>query len=132
MEDGEEIFERIMDPRMGRATIKATEGDTDIISEMAQQDMFYRPAPGLEIDHGIQRINDLLSWAHTKVKTLENQPGLYVSDNCLNLIECMKEYSGCGRDEVWKDFIDCIRYGAVTPCEYVGDRAFMVSGGGTY
>lgn len=132
MEDGEEIFERIMDPRMGRATIKAAEGDTDIISEMAHQDMFYRPAPGLEIDHGIQRINDLLSWDHTKVKTLENQPGLYVSDNCLNLIECMKEYSGCGRDEVWKDFIDCIRYGAVTPCEYVGDRAFMVSGGGTY
>ena len=132
LEDGEEIFERIMDPRMGRATIKAIEGDTDIISEMANQDMFYRPAPGLEIDHGIQRINDLLAWDHTKKRNNENKPRLYFSDRCMNTIQCMKEYTGCSRDECWKDFIDCVRYGAVTPCDYVGEREFMIKGGGSY
>ena len=132
LECGEEIFERIIDPRMGRATIKNSDGDTDIISEMAQQEFFYRPAPGLEIDHGIQRINDLLSWDHTKPKTMENRPKLYFSDQCLNMTECMKEYTGCSRDEASKDFIDCVRYAAVTPAEYVGDRKFMVSGGGSY
>ena len=132
LEDGEEIFERIIDPRMGRATIKAQDGDTDIISEMQQQGMFYRPAPGLEIDHGIQRINDLLSWDHTKPMNMENRPRLFISEECMNLIQCMKEYSGVSRDEAWKDFIDCLRYAAVTPAEYVNDRKFMTHGGGGY
>ena len=117
---------------MGRATIKAQDGDTDIISEMQQQGMFYRPAPGLEIDHGIQRINDLLSWDHTKPMNMENRPRLFISEECMNLIQCMKEYSGVSRDEAWKDFIDCLRYAAVTPAEYVNDRKFMTYGGGGY
>jgi hypothetical protein len=132
LEDGEEIFERIMDPRMGRSTIKAQEGDTDIISEMRKTGIYYRPAPGLHIDHGLQRINELLSWNDSSKMTGKNKPKLYISDRCQNLVQCLKEYTAQSKDEASKDFVDCLRYATVTPVDYVGNRKFMSLGGGAY
>ena len=132
LEDGEDIFERIIDPRMGRSTIKAQEGDTDIINEMRKAGVYFRPAPGLQIDHGLQRINELLAWDDTSHKNHTNRPKLYISDRCMNLIQCLKEYTGESKDEASKDFVDCLRYAAVTPVEYIGGRKFISTGGGSY
>ena len=132
MEKDEDIFERLVDPRFGKATLRASQGETNICNEMMEHDVFLRPAPGLEIEHGIQKINDLLSWDDTQPKTWENRPSLYVSEQCDNLIYALTEYSGSSREEACKDFIDVLRYGAVTPLDYVGKGELTVVGGGGY
>ena len=132
LEKDEEIFERLVDPRFGKATVRTAHGETNMCNEMMEFDVFLRPAPGLEIEHGIQKINDLLSWSDVEPKTSENQPSLYVSEQCDNLIYAMTEYSGSSREEACKDFIDVLRYGAVTPLDYVGAGELAVAGGGGY
>ena len=132
LEQDEEIFERLVDPRFGKATVRTASGETNMCNEMMEFDVFLRPAPGLEIEHGIQKINDLLSWDDTEPASEDNGPRLYVSERCDNLIYAMTEYSGNSREEACKDFIDVLRYGAVTPLDYVGEGALSVSGGGGY
>ena len=132
LEKDEEIFERLVDPRFGRATVRTAHGETNMCNEMMDFDIFLRPAPGLEIEHGIQKINDLLSWNDVEPKTHENRPSLYVSENCSNLIYSLTEYSGSSRDEACKDFIDVLRYGAVTPLDYVSSGQLATTGGGGY
>ena len=132
LEKDEEIFERLVDPRFGKATVRTAHGETNMCNEMMDFDIYLRPAPGLEIEHGIQKINDLLSWDDVEPMTDENRPSLYVSEQCDNLIYAMTEYSGSSRDEACKDYIDVLRYGAVTPLDYVGEGALAVAGGGGY
>ena len=64
--------------------------------------------------------------------TDENQPGFYLSDRCENVRYALTEYSGSSKTEQVKDWIDVLRYGAVTPLEHVGTRDMAVSGGGSY
>ena len=132
LEKDEKIFERLVDPRFGKAPVRTAHGETNMCNEMMEFDIFLRAAPGLEIEHGIQKINDLLSWDDTEPKTHENQPGLYVSEQCDNLIYALTEYSGSSREEATKDFIDVLRYGAVTPLDYIGESQLAVAGGGGY
>jgi phage terminase large subunit-like protein len=110
-EDTEEMFERLIDPRLGAATTQAKEGATSIISELDEAGLTYLAAPGLHIDHGLSLINDRLSYDTNAPVSAMNSPHLFISDRCENLIECLKNYTGAGgNDEVWKDFIDCVRY----------------------
>ena len=132
LEKDEEIFERLVDPRFGKATVRTAGGETNMCNEMMEFDVYLRPAPGLEIEHGIQKINDLLSWNDSEPMDEENCPKLYVSEECDNLIYALTEYSGSSREEACKDFIDVLRYGAVTPLDYVGEGALAVAGGGGY
>ena len=132
LEQDEEIFERLVDPRFGKATVRTAHGETNMCNEMMEYDVFLRPAPGLEIEHGIQKINDLLSWDDTEPVSEENGPRLYVSERCDNLIYALTEYSGVSREEACKDFVDVLRYGAVTPLDYVGKGQLAISGGGGY
>ncbi len=59
MEGGEHIFERIVDPRMGAATVREKEGESNIINTMANLDFVMKPAPGVEIESGIAAITML-------------------------------------------------------------------------
>ena len=132
LEQDEEIFERLVDPRFGKATVRTGMGETNMVNEMMDFDVFLKPAPGLEIEHGIQKINDLLSWDDTKPMDDENSPKMFISERCDNLVYAMTEYTGCSRQEQTKDFIDVLRYGAVTPLDYVGEAQLAVAGGGGY
>ena len=73
LENEEEIFERIVDPRMGAATVREKEGESNIITTMANLGFVMRPAPGVEIESGIAKINDALSWNDTEEMTDENK-----------------------------------------------------------
>ena len=84
------------------------------------------------VEHGLQKINDLLAWDDSEPLTEVNRPNFYVSDRCENVRYAMTEYSGTSRDEQCKDWIDVLRYGAVTPLEYVGAGELSVVGGGSY
>jgi len=132
MEDEEEIFERLVDPRFGKATLRTADGETDMVREMMKVGIFFRPAPGLDVEHGLQKINDLLAWDDSSPLTDDNRPSFYVSERCENVKYAMTEYNGTSRDEAVKDFPDCLRYGAVTPLVYVGSGELAVAGGGSY
>jgi len=132
LEGEEEIFERLVDPRFGKATVRTAQGETDMIREMMNFDVVMRPAPGLDIEHGLQKLNDLLSWDDVEPLSEVNCPRFYVTEDCENVTYAMMEYSGSSRDEACKDWIDTLRYGAVAPLVHVGSHELSVAGGGGY
>ena len=132
MEQDEEIFERIVDPRMGAATVREKEGESNIITTMANLGVVMRPAPGVEIETGIAKINDALSWNDTEPMSDENKPKLYISDRCENTITSMMEYTGQSRADHFSDQIDCIRYLMVSGADHITNESMMVTGGGGY
>jgi len=131
-EDGEEIFERIVDPRMGAATVRTKEGESNIINTMSNMGFVFRAAPGVSIDSGIAKINDALSWDDTETMTDKNCPKLYFSDQCENTISSMLEYAGESKSDYFSDQIDCLRYLFVSGADHVTHRDIQVTGGGGY
>jgi len=116
-EEGIEVFERYIDSRFGAAKGTGVDGATTLVTELedALREADMKPdtviaAPGLKIDHGLSLINDRLNYDSTKPIDLLNCPRLLISDRCQNMIECFKNYTGCGTEEVWKDYIDLVRY----------------------
>lgn len=110
-EEGVTIFERIIDPRLGAALTQAKEGATSIISELEEEGITTTPAPGLMIDHGLQLINDKLSYLTTEPISSLNTPHFFISDRCEQTIYAFKNYTGQGGSaEACKDFIDLVRY----------------------
>ena len=132
LESGEDIFERIVDPRMGAATVRTKEGTSNIINSMGELGFIFRAAPGVDIEAGIARVNDLLSWDDSEPLTDSNRPRLYVSDRCENLITCLMEYTGSGNTEQFKDYIDTLRYFCICDPEHVTNSMLACTGGGGY
>jgi hypothetical protein len=89
-----------------------------------QAGMVFHPAPGVEIENGLQLINGLLSYDEKKALSALNAPKLYISERCQNLIYAMQEYTAKGgKDEATKDPIDCLRYLCVSACEFIDPHA---------
>ena len=112
--------------------MREKEGESNIITTMSNLGFVFRPAPGVDIEAGIAKINDALSWDDTEPMTDQNTPRLFVSDRCENFITSMIEYSGQSRQEHFKDFVDCIRYLMVSGADHVTKRDLMITGGGGY
>jgi hypothetical protein len=106
--------------------------ESNIITTMANLGFVMRPAPGVEIETGIAKINDALSWNDTEPMTDENKPKLYISDRCENTITSMMEYTGQSRSEHFKDQLDCIRYLMVSGADHITNQSMMATGGGGY
>jgi hypothetical protein len=121
------IYERIIDPRMGVAERQSQDGATTIISELDDAGLTFIPAPAAsseankgEIEDGIQLINNLLAYKTDQPIDALNRPRLYVSDRCQNLIYALQEYTGkLGATEATKDAIDGLRYLRKANCEFV-------------
>jgi hypothetical protein len=123
-EEGETIFERFIDPRLGAAEKQSADGATTIISELDDAGMIFLPAPGVEIENGIQLINGLFSYDESKPISSLNAPKIYISERCQNLIYSLQEYTAKGgKDEASKDPIDCLRYLLVSQCSFVDPHA---------
>lgn len=119
LENGEEIYERLIDPRLGAAEKQSQEGATTIISDLDEAGMTVIPAPGVDIENGIQLLNNLLAYDEKKPIDSLNAPRMYISDRCQNFIFAMSEYtSKGGREEACKDFIDLGRYLATSNIEH--------------
>ena len=85
--------------------------------------------------HGLCHMRTLKVNQWAKLVPLNAQldsPRLFISEECTNMIYAMTEYSGVSREESCKDFVDVLRYAAVTPLEYVGNQQLVASGGGGY
>jgi hypothetical protein len=132
IENGTEIFERVIDPRLGAATTQTQDGSTSIISELEDAGITVIAAPGLTIDHGLQLINDRLNYDSSKPISSLNTPKLFISDACVNLIDAFKNYTARGgKDEASKDPIDCVRYLLENGADFVA-KADLVSSRRTF
>jgi hypothetical protein len=134
--EGEEIVEeRFIDPRAGATQAASKEGGTSLI-ELLDSDpnpMFFQQAAGLRIEEGVALINDALAHDPGQPLSILNEPKLYISKRCENLIYSLREWTGAdGEKGASKDPIDCLRYLAVMQPEQYDEKSFKCKGGGSY
>jgi hypothetical protein len=133
VEGGEEIFERWMDSRYGNARTLGKESPTTLIDEMADLGMLFTATPGDSIDEGVSMINDALSYNPEKPVDARNQPKLYISENCKNVIYALQTYTAAdGKKGATKDFIDLLRYVCLSDAINVEGDILRSHGGGSY
>jgi len=130
-EQGDEIVERLIDPRLSQAKTPSRDGATTLLTELEDAGYTFIPAPGIDIEDGIALINDRLGYDNLKPIGATNSPKLYISSECVNLIDAMKNYSGYSREEAYKDPIDCLRYLLVSGASHI-DISGMVDTGATF
>ena len=62
-----------------------------------------------------------------------NEPRLYISEKCGNLIDCMQHISSAAGDKnKFKDFVDVMRYIITHEPSYVDSKTYAAVGGGSY
>jgi hypothetical protein len=135
VEEDEEIFERIIDPRLGAAKYQVQDGSSSIIEDLNESGMVCIPAPGLDIDDGLQALIGKMAWDTSKPLDSVNRPHFYISSDCENIIQGLSEYTGDGGlKEAWKDVIDVLRYAAISGIDHVDNSVSLVTtqGGGGY
>ena len=129
MEEGETIFERLIDPRLGAAKYQTQNGASSIIEDLADAGLTFIPAPGLDIEDGLQALQTKMAYNRKQPMDSVNRPHFYISDRCRNIISALQEYTAeGGPDEAHKDPIDVIRYAAIDGIRYVDDKAFKRTG----
>ena len=132
LEGDEEIFERLIDPRLGAAKYQSSDGSSSIIEDLAEHGMVFIPAPGLEIEDGLQALISKMSWETSKPIDGVNRPHFYISSECENTIHALSEYTGDGGlKEAWKDCIDTLRYCAIAGIDHVSGSEINVTTYGT-
>lgn len=145
VEAREYIYLRGIDPRAGRGAKTAEQGGTCIIDEMLRDSfdpvtnkifgpMHWRPASGVGIDDGLVQLNDLLCFnLDEPLCPIINEPKLYVSSDCRQVIWAMANYTGLGGDKgACKDFIDLLRYMAMDELQYMDSGPVKTKGRGSY
>jgi hypothetical protein len=131
---GLHIWVRRGDPRSGRArAVTEDEGGTDLITMMGDVGMDIEPAKGVAIQEGVGMISEWLDYNDEKPIDALNQPSLYVSEECEQVIDCLRMWTGGdGEKGASKDFIDLLRYAAVDDIDEVTDDMMTVKGGFGY
>jgi hypothetical protein len=133
MTKGLENVDMIIDPRLGSASYQKAEGTSNIISDLADEDIHVYPADGLDIETGLQAINSLLSYDSSKPVGFDNHSKLIFSDKCGNTIHCCSNYQvEHGHKGVCKDPVDCLRYVAVGNFKYYEESELMPTQSGGY
>lgn len=121
------VFERYGDPRSGAASaVTEDHGGTDLISMMAEHDVFITPAKGVNISEGINILNDWLDYDEERPVDAMNQPSLYISEACEQVIDCLRMWTGGdGEKGAAKDFIDLLRYAATADVDELTDAMLV-------
>jgi hypothetical protein len=135
LEGDEKIFERLIDPRLGAAKYQSADGASSIIEDLNDAGMVCIPAPGLDIDDGLQALIGKMSWDTTRPADSVNRPHFYVSSECENIVQALSEYTGDGGlKEAWKDPVDVLRYAAIAGIDHVDETRNLATrqGAGGY
>ena len=123
MEIGENIYERLIDPRLGQAKYSHEWGQSSIIEDLADAGIVCVPAPGLDEADGLTALQTKMAYNQNAPIDGINRPHFYISDRCQNIIWALQEYTGAGGpDEQAKDPIDVIRYAAVASIYYCDEK----------
>jgi hypothetical protein len=84
--------------------------------------MEFKSADGRSIDEGVDLINNALAYDPDRPVGTGNEPRLFISNACSNLIYSLKEWTGAdGNKGACKDPLDCLRYAltASPPLQYL-------------
>jgi hypothetical protein len=84
LEEDEEIFERLIDPRLGAAKYQTQNGASSIIEDLADAGLTFVPAPGLDIEDGLQALQTKMAYNRRVPMDSVNRPHFYISDRCQN------------------------------------------------
>jgi hypothetical protein len=129
LEEGFSPFERLIDPRLGAAVRQTEDGATTLISDFDKHDITFIPAPGVDIDNGLNLIKDRLTWNSEKPRDSLNTPKLFISERCEQTIAALLEYTARGGpEEASKDPIDCLRYLATSNVGFYTKADLQASG----
>lgn len=129
----ETIRARYADPRAAANPQANEKGGANLIRMMGEEQrdkagrvigprMLVLPAySGKGIDDGLNHVNDLLDYdENSEVVSCVNEPRLFVTENCEQLVWCLTNYTGRGgEDGASKDFADLARYMAQTELRHV-------------
>lgn len=134
------IAERRGDPRSGKAPVTTQEtGTTCNFDELLKLGLEIVAAPGLAINEGVDKINDLLNYDEDAFReagqlTPLNTPALRFSDACRNTIDCLALWTGQGseKEQASKDPIDCLRYLALSNLDDYNRGAMVPEDFGSY
>jgi len=133
LEQGETIFERWMDSRAGNTPTLGKTAPTTLIEEMADLGMDFSATPGDTVDEGVSLINSLLDYDPQKPVSALNQPKLFVTEECKNVIYSLREWTGAeGKKGACRDPIDLLRYVCLSGAACVEGDILLARGGGAY
>lgn len=99
---------------------------------------FYDTAVGANgrggIDDGLRLINSALAYDTEKPIGFGNQPKLFISSDCVNILFAMENYTGAdGQEGACKDCVDVLRYLFMKDCRFVDQSSGgFVRGKGCY
>lgn len=123
-QDGEAVYERIMDSRYGASPTQTREGTTTLLEECERVGLDFVPASGSGTaanDEHVQwthLINNLLDYDEKQPLGALNQPRLYVAESCKNMIFALQNWTGLdGKHGACKDFVDLVKYLVLHDCE---------------
>lgn len=120
-----------IDPRAGADQKHQNEGSITPIDALAEDHKdkhgkvvpgrYFMPASGVSINTGRTAVNALLAWDQDQpLCRIVNEPRLYVTSKCQQVIGMFNEFTGLGGEKGgWKDFDDLLRYMATSPLDYV-------------
>lgn len=135
LENGEKIEERYIDPRAGGSKAVTEDGGVTLIDMLddGENPMSFTPSAGIRIEQGVSIINDGFAYDYSQELSPLNKPKLYISEECQNLIYCLKEWTGLdGEKGATKDPIDCLRYLMTMNPEFLSKNTMQGKGGGSY
>jgi hypothetical protein len=134
----EKVQARYMDARFAN-TKSFEEGGMVTLSEKFEEIglTFYDSSTGggkWTIDDGCSMIEDALAYDTQRKVDFFNEPRLYISEDCRNLIFAMKTWTGeDGQSGATKDPIDCLRMGFLKGIVYVdASMSGLQAGRGCY
>ena len=134
------ILERWMDSRYGSSPTVTKEGSLTLIEQMSELGVEFLAASGKEIEEGTTLVNDLLDYDEetqpgefsSRLARI-NEPRLFISEACPNTIYAVREWTGKDKQHgSCKDPIDVLRYAALANLDYIGQEAYVWTGGGSY
>jgi len=135
-EHGVTATRRFGDPRAFATEAAAKDGGRSLLElfrDCAEDEpdpllaaMFFEPAKVMRsllaeaASGSLDKINDAFAYDSEKEITVENEPHLYVSDRCQNLIHALLNWDPAQGDKSpWKDPVDVLRYLFGEPLTYV-------------
>lgn len=130
------------DPRAFATQAAAADGGTSLfelygVDNGSDEDpdlapMFFEPARIRQsVDLDLERVISQFAWNRDEELSVENQPHLYVSDRCQNIIRGILNFDGKA-DSRFKDPVDALRYLFCEETPFIDSRVNEVQGGGAW
>lgn len=121
-------LERLIDPRLGAQKYQTQNGASSIIEDLSDNGLVFVPAPGLDIEDGLQALQTKMAYDRKKPMDSVNRPRIYISNRCQNIITAIQEYTADGGlDEAWKDPVDVLRYAAIADIRHISPGQMAIT-----